>query len=113
MTAPDIDWAALTDEEVSAVGMEADAEASRRYTLATTPGQINDLNQAYHEADRTSEMGSPWVMPATVTEAYPLGWEVTHKNKLWVSTVESNVWEPGVSGWESKPGKPPVWRVPT
>ncbi len=26
--------------------------------------------------------------------------KVSHKEKHWISTVDSNVWEPGVYGWE-------------
>ena len=30
----------------------------------------------------------------------PRGAKVSHKEKHWISTVDSNVWEPGVYGWE-------------
>ena len=33
-------------------------------------------------------------------DAYPLGAKVSHNEKHWTSTVENNVWEPGVYGWE-------------
>lgn len=40
-----------------------------------------------------------WEQPDS-TNAYAAGDKVTHGGKVWVSTVDSNVWEPGVYGWE-------------
>lgn len=39
-----------------------------------------------------------WEQPDS-TNAYNKGDKVTHKGKTWISTVDSNVWEPGVYGW--------------
>ena len=41
----------------------------------------------------------PWVQPLGATDAYNFGDRVTHKDKVWESTVDNNVWEPGVYGW--------------
>lgn len=41
-----------------------------------------------------------WVQPLGSADAYPLGAKVSHLEKHWVSTVDNNVWEPGVYGWE-------------
>ena len=40
-----------------------------------------------------------WVQPLGSEDAYPLGAKVTHNRKTWESTVDNNVWEPGVYGW--------------
>ena len=32
-------------------------------------------------------------------DAYNAGDKVSHGGKHWTSTVDSNVWEPGVYGW--------------
>lgn len=40
-----------------------------------------------------------WEQPES-TNAYKQGDRVTHGGKTWVSTVDGNVWEPGVYGWE-------------
>lgn len=40
-----------------------------------------------------------WVQPTGGHDAYALGARVTHKGKVWTSTVGANVWEPGVYGW--------------
>lgn len=46
-----------------------------------------------------------WVQPVGSVDAYPLGAKVSHltdgeRKRHWVSTVENNVWEPSVYGWE-------------
>lgn len=40
-----------------------------------------------------------WEQPDS-TNPYSKGDKVTHNGKTWVSTVDGNVWEPGVYGWE-------------
>lgn len=40
-----------------------------------------------------------WVQPTGATDAYTKGAKVTHKEKHWISDMDANVWEPGVSGW--------------
>lgn len=39
-----------------------------------------------------------WIQPDS-TNPYMIGDKVTHNGKTWVSTVDNNVWEPGVYGW--------------
>jgi hypothetical protein len=41
-----------------------------------------------------------WSAPVGAHDAYQSGATVTHNNKHWVSTVDGNVWEPGVYGWK-------------
>lgn len=49
-----------------------------------------------------TEDGYPeWVQPLGATDAYSAGDIVSHNGALYRSTVDSNVWEPGVSGWET------------
>lgn len=40
-----------------------------------------------------------WVQPDS-TNPYMMGDKVTHNGKTWVSTVDNNVWEPGIYGWD-------------
>lgn len=42
----------------------------------------------------------PWSQPQGAHDAYKNGDKVSHNGKTWVSTVDNNVWEPGVYGWE-------------
>lgn len=41
-----------------------------------------------------------WVQPSGAHDAYELGAIVMHNDKKWQSTVNDNVWEPGVFGWQ-------------
>ena len=41
-----------------------------------------------------------WVQPTGTSDAYNTGDKVTYDGKHWVSTVDANVWQPGVYGWE-------------
>lgn len=40
-----------------------------------------------------------WEQPES-TNPYSKGDKVTHNGKTWESTVDNNVWEPGVYGWK-------------
>lgn len=40
-----------------------------------------------------------WVQPDS-TNPYMTGDKVRHNNKTWISTIDNNVWEPGVYGWD-------------
>lgn len=50
-------------------------------------------------ADPTEEYPM-WVQPIGSHDAYMLGDKVSHTDKQWTSTVDNNVWEPGIYGWE-------------
>lgn len=41
-----------------------------------------------------------WVQPIGAHDAYTIGAKSSHNGKNWVSTVDGNVWEPGVYGWK-------------
>lgn len=40
-----------------------------------------------------------WEQPDS-TNPYMTGDKVSHNDKIWVSTVDNNVWEPGAYGWD-------------
>lgn len=40
-----------------------------------------------------------WVQPTGAGDAYQTGDRVTHNGQMWESSVDNNVWEPGVYGW--------------
>lgn len=40
-----------------------------------------------------------WEQPSS-TNPYMAGDKVRHNNKIWVSTIDYNIWEPGVYGWD-------------
>lgn len=41
-----------------------------------------------------------WVQPIGAHDAYDLGAKVSHNGAHWISTINNNVYEPGVYGWE-------------
>lgn len=41
-----------------------------------------------------------WSQPIGAHDAYAFGDKVLHKGMKWVSTEDSNVWEPGIYGWK-------------
>lgn len=40
-----------------------------------------------------------WIQPTGSQDAYNTGDKVKHNSKTWQSTIDGNVWEPGVYGW--------------
>lgn len=45
-----------------------------------------------------------WVQPTGAHDAYAKGSHVMHNGTEWVSDLDANVWEPGVSGWTQVDG---------
>lgn len=43
-----------------------------------------------------------WVQPTGAQDAYMNGDKVSHNNLHWISIIDSNVWEPGIYGWEQQ-----------
>lgn len=100
----------------------ADLFAEWAFPVGYTVGQIRRYNGTLYkcvqahtsQADWTpdtasslwSKMSDPaeewpeWSQPVGAHDAYSKGAKVSHKEKHWISTVDSNVWEPGVYGWE-------------
>lgn len=53
------------------------------------------------ELETSGEEYPKWVQPTGAHDAYALGAIVAHNGQLWISTVDANVWEPGVYGWDT------------
>jgi len=73
-----------------------------------TPEVAVALWKKIHMGDEIPE----WSQPYGGHDAYPAGFKVTHNGKVWVNTIDNNVWEPGVTGWveevaeSAEPGEP-------
>ena len=62
-----------------------------------------DTSTSLYKAIGVSTNGYPeWVQPLGASDAYNKGDEVSYDNKIWVSDVDANVWQPGVYGWTVK-----------
>ena len=63
-------------------GWEPDI-APALFTEVAKPGEIPD-----------------WKQPTGAQDAYMKGDKVRYSGKVWASTVDNNVWQPGVYGWD-------------
>ncbi len=60
-----------------------------------------DISPSLYKAIGVTEEGYPeWAQPLGASDAYNTGDIVSYKGTLYKSTVDNNVWEPGVYGWE-------------
>lgn len=60
-----------------------------------------DTATSLYKAVGIDPSGIPlWVQPLGATDAYNIGDIVMHNEKKWESSIDNNVWEPGVYGWK-------------
>ena len=109
-----MDYTTLTDTELQEIFHAANEETSRRNLISAALTREPILQTGYLTALGRAD-GEPYVPPTGAHDAYPLGWNVTHDGKTWVSLTAANVWEPGVSGWREvvEEGGVPIWVQPT
>ena len=50
-----------------------------------------------------AEQINTWEQPNS-TNPYMAGDKVTHNEKIWISDIDNNVWEPGIYGWTEVTG---------
>lgn len=99
----------------------AELFAEWAYPVAYTVGQLRRYNGTLYkcvqahtsQADWTPDTAASlwsvaadpaeewpaWSQPVGAHDAYAKGDKVSHNGKHWTSSVDSNVWEPGVYGW--------------
>ena len=100
----------------------AELFAEWAYPVAYTVGQLRRYNGTLYkcvqahtsQADWTPDTAASlwsvaadpaeewpaWSQPVGAHDAYAKGDKVSHNGKHWTSSVDSNVWEPGVYGWD-------------
>lgn len=61
------------------------------------PVSVPALFSAYRAAGTVTA----WVQPIGPADAYSIGERVTHLSSTWESTINANVWEPGIAGTEA------------
>jgi len=103
MTLPNIDYASLTDVEVSELKMQAILEEERRHRIALAPMQAEAISIEYFKDVGITE-GSEWIQPTGAHDAYPLNYTVVKGGKTWKSLIPANVWAPGLDPrwWEDQ-----------
>ena len=59
-----------------------------------------DVSPSLYKKIGITPSGIPiWTQPLGTSDAYMLGDKVQHLERIWVSDVDNNVWEPSVYGW--------------
>jgi hypothetical protein len=61
-----------------------------------TPIVAKSLFKRYYEPD---DDPWPWVQPVGAHDAYPKNAKALFNGDIWQSTIDANVWPPGVTGW--------------
>lgn len=87
-------------------GVNADGETQLYSVLqehTSREGWKPDETPSLYKAVGFTDDGvSVWTQPLGATDAYMAGDVVEHNGTRWVATIDNNVWEPGVYGWEQK-----------
>lgn len=101
------EWAAMKaypENEIVKYGVNADGETQLYKVIQAHTSQADWTPDAaaslYKKIGFTDEGVSIWTQPLGATDAYMKGDVVSFENQLWKSTVDNNVWQPGVYGWE-------------
>ena len=112
-----MDLSTKTPEELEQLIDEIKAELLRRQNAGVIDREVGDvLARARNNGIiEKPEQGEAWSQPVTAADAYLAGDVVEHDGAVWVSTLNGNVWEPGVSGWrrQREDGKPAAYQQPT
>ena len=87
-------------------GVNADGETQLYSVLQEHTSQENwkpnETHSLYKAVGFTESGVSIWTQPLGAEDAYMARDVVEHNGTLWVSTIDNNVWEPGVYGWTQK-----------
>lgn len=101
------DWTAMKaypENEIVKYGVNADGETQLYKVIQAHTSQADwtpdTAASLYKKIGFTDEGVSIWTQPLGATDAYMKGDVVSFENQLWKSTVDNNVWQPGVYGWE-------------
>ena len=86
-------------------GVNADGETQLYSVLQEHTSQgnwkPNETPSLYKAVGFTDTGVAIWTQPLGTTDAYMKDDVVEHKGDTWISTIDSNVWEPGAVGTES------------
>lgn len=104
------EWVAMKAyavDEIVKYGVNADGETQLYKVIQAHTSQEDwkpDVTASLYKAiGFTDDDGvSIWTQPLGSHDAYAKGDVVSFEDQLWISTVDGNVWQPGVYGWELK-----------
>lgn len=93
-------------DEILKYGENADGETQLYKVLQAHTSQADwtpDTAASLYKKVGFTDSGVPmWTQPLGATDAYKKDDVVSYNGQLYVSTVDANVWEPGIYGWELK-----------
>lgn len=103
------EWVAMKAyavDEIVKYGVNADGETQLYKVIQAHTSQEDwkpDVTASLYKAIGFTDDGvSIWTQPLGSHDAYMTGDVVSFEDQLWISTVDGNVWQPGVYGWELK-----------
>lgn len=98
------EWTAPSSA-VDAYPKDWEVEHNGKRWVSLTPANVWEPGKSgWREVVPTPDpnAGPPeWVQPTGAHDAYPRDSQVSHLGKVWQSTADANVWEPGVYGWDA------------
>lgn len=96
-------WNYATSLRADFTGIDATTvtftDTDTRLTLDVTVGELAGYDRIVTWKSGAQGDWPEWIQPSGATDAYAKGSQVTHNGKHWTSTVDANVWEPGVANW--------------
>lgn len=99
----------MTDEELTALRDESEAELEQRRTVRDAERRTDDMAIAYLRAEGR-ENGGPYQPPTGFIGAYPRGWRVIHEGEQYDATAPGVVTAPPGGGWKPAEGDlVPFW----
>lgn len=118
VTAAPIDLSTYTDDELTVLCSQVRDEQAKRAVLANAPAQISAINSQVLTAQGVAQ-GEAWVQPTDASNAYPIGWTVTHNGVTWQSLIAANTTTPGDPNdpqnyrwWQNMTPAPPTTGTP-
>lgn len=100
------DKKAYTVDEIVKYGVNADGETQLYRVIQAHTSQADwtpDTAASMFKAIGFTDSGiAIWTQPLGSSDAYMKGDIVSFENQLWKSTVDNNVWQPGIYGWEAQ-----------
>lgn len=85
----------ISDANASLYRVVQDHTAQADWTMEQTPALYAPLGVTAEHPEEIPE----WRQPLGAEDAYHMGDRVKYGGKVYESTVDSNVWTPGVYGW--------------
>ncbi|WP_297718207.1 carbohydrate-binding protein [Intestinimonas sp.] len=85
----------ISDERGNLYRVVQNHTSQADWPMEKTPALYTPLGVTTEEPDAIPE----WRQPAGAHDAYHKGDRVKYHGKIYESTMDGNVWEPGVTGW--------------